>query len=578
MPDYWFSKAIKRITGESVVISLIDTNDKIVRLGTCFEVSVLTSPAEQLLFITNSGARIILNTTAAGTVSYDLCLSNSDIYRMSSSELNEQTYVAHNYATNTFKGRIQKYDFDIQAVMHTWNESGGGNLYGYMIGNNSPYADYDFSVPFNLMPLEYKLKQFALVRGDGEWVKAQKKGDRGYICTFVDTGSALALRIVFDGYVSGTTELLDNFQYAKKTLMSIPYSVLNDPDYFDSEKDKGSDQGWKGNNSTPQGGNGRYDNYPSDNIDFPGLPTTSAIGTGFLTLYNPTAAQLQSLVDYLWTSTWIDTVKKMINNPMDAIISLTMIPVYPDSRTAANFKVGAIDTGIGSMKISNQYVIADFGYLDIPEKWGSCLDYSPYTKANIYLPYVGIRTIDLDLIMSARLYLKYYIDLLSGVAVAMIKVDKPGTSQSVFYTYDCNVGYQIPITGANYSQVISSLMNLGQAGISAYSGGLGASAVGSAITSAANVIGNKHEIESHGSLSANTGILTQYQAYVIIQQPVQSLPSSMAHDKGYTSNITSSVGSLSGYTEFDYIHVEGVPCTEDERNEIISILTSGVII
>ena len=51
-----------------------------------------------------------------------------------------------------------------------------------------------------------------------------------------------------------------------------------------------------GGDSGTGGGTGSFDGT-GDNIDFPSLPTLSAVDTGFITLFNPSSAQLKSLAN-----------------------------------------------------------------------------------------------------------------------------------------------------------------------------------------------------------------------------------------------------------------------------------------
>lgn len=371
---------------------------------------------------------------------------------------------------------------------------------------------------------------------------------------------------------------------------AIPYIILNNPNYFNPEEDAGDkrpdpeDPDYESDTSHPGGGGGNYINYPSDDIGLPELPTVSAIDTGFLTMYHPTNAQLQSLVNYLWTSDWIDNIKKMVANPMDAIISLQLAPYTINSFVSSTCKIGAVNTEIGMSKVTNQYQILNCGSVKVPEHWGNALDYNN-VNISVYLPFVGIRTLDTNIIMNSSVGLAYYVDLLTGSAIAMLIVQKTGTSQSVYYTFDCNLNYQIPITGANYSETIKALLSVGAsavgAGMAVGTGnapaalGATASMVGSAFMAGSGA----HHYESSGSLSANTGLLGQYQPYIIIELPKQSLPRDFKKIKGYTSNITATLGSLSGFTVVDSVHVDDIPmATDSEKEEIEALLKGGVIL
>jgi hypothetical protein len=56
------------------------------------------------------------------------------------------------------------------------------------------------------------------------------------------------------------------------------------------------------------------------------------------------------------------------------------------------------------------------------------------------------------------------------------------------------------------------------------------------------------------------------------------MPKNFKQIKGYQSNITAVLSSLSGYTEVDFIHLENVKATDTELEEIETLLKEGVII
>ena len=69
-------------------------------------------------------------------------------------------------------------------------------------------------------------------------------------------------------------------------------------------------------------------------------------------------------------------------------------------------------------------------------------------------------------------------------------------------------------------------------------------------------------------------------AYVIVDRPdVPSLPSKFAHQNGRVCNMTLKLSNLQGYTELDKtVDLSGIKCTTTEREEILSILSSGFYI
>ena len=63
-----------------------------------------------------------------------------------------------------------------------------------------------------------------------------------------------------------------------------------------------------------------------------------------------------------------------------------------------------------------------------------------------------------------------------------------------------------------------------------------------------------------------------------ITRPRQNVPADYGKIKGYPSNITTQLKNLNGYTVIDEIHLENMSATDDEIEEIETLLKQGVII
>ena len=326
-----------------------------------------------------------------------------------------------------------------------------------------------------------------------------------------------------------------------------------------------------GDTSSPGGGGGSFDKT-SDDIDFPNPPTLSAVSAGFITLFSPTTSQLNDLASYMWSSAFdLDTFKKLFADPMDAIIGVSIVPVPVPVSGSQNVKIGFVDTGVSMNVATTQYVTVDCGTLTPAEYWGSALDYSPYTKFSIHLPYIGTRELNTDDIMGKTLQVKYNIDILSGACTAMIKC-----GGSILYEFSGACATAIPVTGQNWTQLVTSCIQLAGAGIAvAASGG---SAAGLLPSTANAVMAMKPNIQRTGAVSGSAGMLGVQQPYLIWELPRQSLAQNYNTFVGYPSNITALLSTLSGFTQIESVHIENIPATQNELTEIETLLKEGVII
>lgn len=334
----------------------------------------------------------------------------------------------------------------------------------------------------------------------------------------------------------------------------------------------------------PEGGDGTFENEEVT-VDPPALPSLSAIQSGFIAAYMPSFSQLQNLGDYLWSDLFsLDTFKKLFSDPMQAILGLSLVPVTP-STAGSNVVIGNINTGISMPKVVNQFVTVDCGSITLPEYWGGYLDYSPYTKVEIYLPYIGVRPLDTDEVMGRTLRVVYNVDVLSGACVCFVQCDN-----TIRYHYVGQCGASIPITANDWTRVVNGAVSIATAlGVGVATLGAGAAAGGATAASmagtgalvggiASQVLASKPRVEHSGSLAGMGGLLGVQFPYIIIQRPRQAVPSGQNAFTGYPSFIRRTLGTVSGYTQVTGVHLTGLSCTDEEKKEIQAYLEAGVIL
>lgn len=364
---------------------------------------------------------------------------------------------------------------------------------------------------------------------------------------------------------------------------SISNTYLEDGSLFDAGRDGMSEEDSESSNGEGGGnipGLPTSPKYPSDDIDFPSLPSgASAFGFSKLALYKCTDSILASALDILYSDstestleTIIESCKKWWYKPDQYCLSLMLSPVDATTSASKNIKFGKYDSGVSAPFVTSQWHTVDCGSIDVPLKYGSFIDFEPHAKAKLFVPFVGFRSISINEIIGSKIYIKYHIDILTGVGVCMVKVVKQQSSSSVLYTYDCNVNLQVPLTANNYNQVVSSLLS---ASMSAVSGnGMGAVA---GLAQAGSAMGSP-DLSQSGSLSPNSGILSVLTPFVAIQMPVPSIPSGYNEQVGKPSNVYTSIGNVNGFTVCEDIHVNIPGATSEEISMIEDAFHTGVFV
>lgn len=338
-------------------------------------------------------------------------------------------------------------------------------------------------------------------------------------------------------------------------------------------------------NSSQGGGNGAF-KFVFDFTQIEELPERiSALSSGFCSLYQiPDTATMNEIAEYMLLPDWKQRISQFFTSPEDAIISLHILPVELSGTevTRADVVAGGVPfiksdaTNIQADKVNNQYYIYDLGFINVPEIWGSALDYQPFTHAEIYLPYVGFENLDIDTIQGKTLGLVYAIDLLSGDCMAFISVNG-----DLKYQFSGNCASKIPYNANSHNIITEAGAIVGGlatmiAGFVSANPGIIAAGGGSVLGGSLNYVRNNYK--HGGSVSSTHGFLSLQKPVLYLVRPNQNVPEQYNHFKGLPSNITATLSTLKGFTQVDTIHLEDMNATEAEKTEISMLLKEGVLI
>ena len=358
-------------------------------------------------------------------------------------------------------------------------------------------------------------------------------------------------------------------------------------------------------------GPGGYDGGTfDDSSDIIGVPTMPSIGVssiGFVNVYNPSSGALTQLGEELFPdftpispytptgNTVIDAITDVAealaniasNIPnviamyanaqlINYIIDCHIIPVTPTVGSSQAIKIGYRTMSQFAPKVSSDYVDCNCGSLSIGEYYRNFIDYGPYTQAKLFLPFVGFVPIEPELFQSGVLQVIYRFNVIDGSFMAFVlsTSSKSKLTTTVIGQWGGNACVHVPITGINYSNMVSGIA----AGASAVVAELGKGSLSGMADAALNTATAAPALQSSNGYNATTSFLSVRTPYLMIERSVSHYSKDYGHEQGYPSEITADWSKLSGYTESDAIHLEGLGATEEEMKEIASLLAAGVIL
>ena len=380
-----------------------------------------------------------------------------------------------------------------------------------------------------------------------------------YIGTGASTSLAPILDVGFPEYKNESSTF--NNWYENVTSQAIRYFLINAIKPIPSKPDYPTP-----NPQEPDGGDGDFDDG-SDPVPIDPLPTV-AVGN-IVHVYEINVTQQQSLHDFLWSEDFINVFLKSVKqDPFSCLVGLQYMPINPTT-AASSVKLGNVDTGVSASLVPNRAYEINFGKVALTEYWGNFLDHNPYTTVELFCPYCTTIQLDTDVVMNTNIGLIYRVDVVSGAILGFITAN-----DNIITTVSGNCATQIPLT---VNDRVSAISNSIQSTLTIGSSGAIGGISGVVSSTASAVTSMKSRPEQKGSYAGNTGSLGKQNPYLIIKRPVASIPENFAHNKGFRSNITRKVSLCSGFTKYDSIHIDGVTCTDEERTEIMELLTSGII-
>lgn len=340
---------------------------------------------------------------------------------------------------------------------------------------------------------------------------------------------------------------------------------------------------------------------------------TREFGSGSITYYALSISDAATFKNLLWAQPKNFYEAIQISGKQNASIFdyISSYRYYPTDITSLGISLGAssdIHLGTGAIfkqtdgtdyklqPLSNFYT--QFSWcswsLSAFNGWrNNFLDYSPYCKLSIYLPYAG--TFDLDVQTVAAM-----VDITTATINVTVCIDI--NTGSLTYYVDANgflildktlkLGIDLPLSGndaiqqsvailqSNYhngSQAIGMATNLATSGDAL-----------SALTAVAQLPFNVGEMALASSL-ANRQIPTQVggfggtlstvtmgqDPYITIYRQKVANPDNYGHVVGYLTESKHTIGELIGWTICTNVDLTGIPATSSERSMIAQILQSG---
>lgn len=313
--------------------------------------------------------------------------------------------------------------------------------------------------------------------------------------------------------------------------------------------------------------------------------------TSFTRFYAMSSADVESLNKFLLDDSFTAAVGKLFSNPSDYVVNLRYYPFNVSLKgeyTAGPLVIGndtATDIIVKEI-VNPQLSFIDFGSLRIPRQFNNFLDYSPYTKIDLYLPFLGYMSLDVNSVMGKLVQILYAVDLYEGICTAFIITDDSDLHRYTLDSKQGRISTDIALGGNNVGDIAKNLIGVGSgAAVGVMSAILSKGATAPALvgtlasTGVGVVTGMRETITKHGVNGGASSLFYPNSAYLIITRPVVNIPSGYSGYYGKPCGETLTLNTLNGFTKVDSVHLENIETATDvELRDIETLLKEGVIL
>ena len=250
----------------------------------------------------------------------------------------------------------------------------------------------------------------------------------------------------------------------------------------------------------------------------------------FFTIYEPTNKNMKKINDTIF-------INACDSNTINVLQYFSSYKKFYCKIPVAGYKQlkgGRYDFGEQAPYVKDHTIVVDCGSVEIAEHYQSLLDYSPFSRLTIYLPFIGFQELDDKLVVGHTLKVQYVVDVLSGRCLAQLYVDSTELKSCI----------------AEYGGTIA----------------------------ADEMFGGDAGYNYYGAYELMTTLqLGELSCYVLIHTKIP-LEGDIVNYKGLPTNEIVKVGNVTGFIKYSSIHVDGMTATDIEKSEIESLLMSGILV
>ena len=399
---------------------------------------------------------------------------------------------------------------------------------------------------------------------------------------------------IFFGYHSCA---IDESSVRMYTILFNDTKIKNILGTFTLEKTPEPDE-TNGIPSIPFGGSGDIVKRKFDSITEPDTPSLGISTSGMYNVYRISETQLSGFASQLYRITTptpyegTDVLEKINNtieklqysvvdlvkgNLKDFVIDCHIIPVMPTTSATENIQIGGYTINNLAHPVTTDYVTINCGTIKVDSCYDGFEDYQ--TEYKLYLPFIGFVDLNPNYVANNYLTLKYRFNVVDGSCIAFLSssIVPNSSSTSIVGVYNGSCCVHMPLTGADYSTIVSGMLQTAGNIATSVSTKNPLPAVGGVANLAQSM--NSQKFAQSNNYNASGCFMGIRKPYLLVQRPTRNLSANFWNRKGGLLNSQFALTNLkgSGYTVCENVDMTNFRnLDKDIQDKIKELLESGV--
>lgn len=304
------------------------------------------------------------------------------------------------------------------------------------------------------------------------------------------------------------------------------------------------------------------------------------------------------------TTGFLKRYEQTFYNPLSAVVTTHLLPyqfaasalfspLRPEEMTVSGYNISDAIADKYEQEAPTYNTLQPLGRvlfdtIDMPSVLGGYADFAPYTQCILHLPYIGEVEIKTNAIAHGQLTVEYICDVISGNVTARICCRDHAGNEQYVHSASGNCAYNIPLysmqqDGSAVGKLVSSAAGIVSGALTGNTAGVLTGAAGIIGASAQSTI-SPRSVQISGELGGNNMLMSHRDVWLEIIRPawtnskyyrkLHGIPSGMSN----TIADSGSGSAYDGFLQIDSIDLDDLPCTDEEKQEIATLLKQGVYI